>query len=78
MKISEIPNLDDHSIDPNDYDKLIVEFLVAGQCLLRLSNYAQIKAESIKERKAGNIEKAFLLSRNMENTYNELPDWARW
>jgi len=43
-----------------------------------LALYAEQKAEAMKHRASGNIERALMHERSCERIYAELPEFARW
>jgi hypothetical protein len=67
----DVPNLDDLSIDPVNYDK-------AGMVLTLLAIYCRHQATAMRARRAGQIHAAEMSERACEETYQQLPGWARW
>lgn len=67
----EVPNIDDCSIDPDDYEALARVF---GQ----LSDYASLKASAMRARLKGDIQFAIRHENGCERIYKQLPEWARW
>jgi hypothetical protein len=67
----DVPNLDDLSIDPADYDR-------AAQVFDALARYASLKASAMRTRLAGRINPALRMEERLEEIYASLPEWARW
>lgn len=67
----EVPNLDCLSDDPADLKE-------AAQLFGLLSCYCDAKANALRMRQRGDIEAALRLEQNAEQTYKELPQWAKW
>jgi hypothetical protein len=67
----DVPNLDDLSVDPDDYDR-------AAAVMATLADYSKTKARAVRARAAGLIDTAILRERECEAIYQRLPGWARW
>jgi hypothetical protein len=69
--VFEVPNLDDMSIDPADYN-------AAAAVLGQLACYAGAKGHAMRLRLKGDIEAALSWERMLEGMYARLPQWAKW
>ncbi len=70
-KLFEVPNLDDISIDPDDYRQLVVVFGI-------LQEYANTKHQAMRYRTFRELMAALRLEAHLEVLYDQLPEWARW
>lgn len=67
----DVPNLDDMSVDPNDY-------IDAEAVLKQLAAYCSLKQRAMRARLSGAVEVAVAWEQQMEAIYKRLPEWARW
>jgi hypothetical protein len=67
----ESPNLDGLSMDPADYDR-------AEQVLRQLAGYCNAKAQAMRLRLAGDVNRALAVERYADGLYQQLPQWAKW
>lgn len=70
-KLFDVPNLDDLTTDYRPMRQ-------AAAVLRLLANYADVKADAMGFRKAGDIADAIVLEKGLERRYAELPAWAKW
>lgn len=66
--------------DPINLDGFatVKEAAQAAQVLLKLSDYAKVKALAMRHRSEGYVTVALKLERRCEEIYKSLPEWARW
>jgi hypothetical protein len=67
----DVPNIDDASIDPADYDALTYTLSLLKQCTM-------YKAQAMRYRLCGFIEGAIRIEAHLERAYKQLPTWAKW
>lgn len=67
----EIPNLDDLSVNPEDYGRLQIAFQ-------ELAEFCSYKMSAMECRKAGDIEDAKRLERKADRIHARLPLPWRW
>lgn len=70
MSEQGVPNLD--SMDDPD------ELHLAANAFTQLHRYVILRLQALHFRKMGKVAMAAEVERIMEDTYNQLPDWARW
>jgi hypothetical protein len=70
-KLFDVPNLDDMSVDPEDYRE-------AARVLRALADYCERKGRAIQNRFKGNILSTGACDRECRMRYKDLPEWARW
>lgn len=66
-----IPNLDDVTADPGDYDTVALT-------LKKVAEYMHTKGSAVLHRREGQISRAMEFERKCEAIYGALPSWARW
>jgi hypothetical protein len=67
----DAPNLDGLSIDPADYDR-------AEQVFRQLAGYCNAKAQAMRLRLGGDVNRALAVERYADGLYEQLPVWAQW
>jgi len=78
VKINNVPNLDDHSVSPDDYQSLKEEFRALAQTCRTLASHCEAKQMAMYLRKKGDINRASGVERKMDDYYKSLPEWAKW
>ena len=66
-----IPNLDDMSVDPLDYEEMEMLFC-------KLAEWCQNKKFSMRYRRKGHVTTAAHFEREMERIYENLPEKLKW
>jgi hypothetical protein len=65
------PNLDCETVDENDLRVLAIT-------LRALASYADVKADAMRQRRQGKIERARVTEGRADDIYHQLPQWAKW
>lgn len=74
----EVPNVDDHSVDPKELSELGEEFREISQIFSTLAYVTSLKKEAMRFRSHGHVALAFDYERSIERIYKNLPKWAQW
>lgn len=74
----EVPNIDDHGVDPSEIDELRKEFVEIRDAMNELQAYCEMKRRAMTNRLSGRMSHAVKFEEAMEIIYKKLPEWARW